>query len=282
MSGDFAFRRGRAARVVASVAMGLVAFASTPAARAATTPVTFADFSEATGASNANQFVYTDNGAEASAQLTTSAACIPVVFDFVSIPGLPADLSGPQNAMLTLTNVTTTSAVDTIPISLSQTIAVQSISGDIAHSQVLTITRDKPASEGSGSMDVLLQMTFTGELAGLLGTRIPILQGSTTTGNIVSYASDFLAFTSAGASSDFNVAFSSWNTDSDNNGLEQSLTPLDTNFGSATAAGAGTFDTTISAVTIGGGIPEPTGSMVAAAIGGIAMLRRRRRQIAGC
>lgn len=244
-------------------------------ARAATTPVTFAEFSESTTDPNANLFDYTDNGA-GSAQLDSAAGGIPVVFDFLTLSGgLPSDLQGPQDATLTLT--TTAAAGVTQASLLGQTIAAQPINtpGTLG---VLMITRDTPALEGANGRTLLLEVDFTGTLAGLLGTRVPVLQGSTAspTDNIVNYSSDFLDFGDS-TSNDFNVAFSSWNSIADdaNDGNGLSVAD-DNNFETANAAGAGTFDTTIGAITIGGGVPEPS-SLSLIAVGATAMLARRRR-----
>src|SRR5580704_9855124 len=77
-----------------AAAIGVLALS----AHAASLPITFAQFVEATPSSNANQFAYVDNGASADAVLTTESngvtgVAIPVTFTYLSFAGtLPADL----------------------------------------------------------------------------------------------------------------------------------------------------------------------------------------------
>ena len=247
--------------------------ACSPVAKAASTPITFANFAETGTPGSANTFAYNDNGPSGDAELVSSVS-IPVSFNFVSITsGLPSDLQGVQNATLTLTSSTTTPVVTT-PI-FGETAAFQQI-GTTVTNAVLTITRDTPAAEGNNLRQNLLTMDFTGVLGGLLGSNVPVLQGSTSNGNVVTYTSDFLNFTSV-TGSDFNVAFSSWITNADGNGLELSANTNDVYFASATAAAAGTFDTTVPTVNIF--VPEPSGWPLAA-LGGLILLTKRRRRAA--
>ncbi len=252
----------------------LAVFGVGSAAKAAPTPVTFAQFSQTTNSANANQFEYVDNGPNLDAELFSTSgqsASIPVVFDFLSTPGLPSDLQGTQAALLTLTTSSTSSA-QSVPF-FGQTLGAQQINSSGIFIDTLTITRDTAAAEGNGGKTILLQVQFTGTLAGLLGTRVPILQGSSSTGDTITYSSDFLNFSNA-ASNDYNIAFSSWISAIDSGGLELSATAGDHYFATATAAGAGTFDTTF-APSIG--FPEPS-SLALLSVGAASLMARRRRK----
>jgi hypothetical protein len=258
----------------ACVGLGLTA-----TAKAALSPVTFAQFEETTTGANANQFAYIDNGlgggigAAGDAQFVTDVggvegAAIPVAFQYLTVAGvLPADLQGVQNATLTLLSGTES------PVAvLGGVIADQQINGDTVPPQnipvnVLTITRDNPADEGTGSKTNLLTMVFTGQLVGELGSRTPQLSGNTALGNLVAYSSDFLTFDDT-QEKDFSLTYTSW-TSADSGGLEKSLN--DPYFATSSAAGTGTFD----AVAL---VPEPTtlGLGLVASLGWLAGGRRRR------
>ena len=86
----------------------------------------------------------------------------------------PADLQGPQNATATLTS----SSTSDVATGFSDSIDDQQIMGNGEMTDVLAITRDTPAAEGSGSRTNLLTMTFTGQLFGEIGGLTPQLSGS--------------------------------------------------------------------------------------------------------
>jgi hypothetical protein len=229
--------------------------------------VTFAQFEENTGSSDANLFSYLDNGAAGDAEITGES--IPVTFTYLSQTGLPPDLQGPQAATLTIT-ASTIGAES----SFGGGVFGQTFDQSGALNDVLTITRDTPAVEGNGSRTDLLTADFTAVLYGPLGFTIPNLVASTNGMLTLSYSSDFLNFGSD-ATADFNLAFSSWTTTSDGNGLEAS--PSDSYFATATAAAAGTFDVDSGSITI---VPEPAGLAIAMLALCPMLLRRRRRSIA--
>jgi PEP-CTERM motif len=252
-------------------------------ARAANSPVTFAQFEQSTASSNSNQFAYLDNGPAADAVLTTESAgvngvSIPVNFTFLTVSGsLPADLRGPLQAHLTLTT-NTTAAVQTVN-AFGGTLAHQQVFGTSAAPDVLAITLDSPAAEGTGSRTNLLTMSFTGGLLGQLGQATPSLSGNTANGDTVTYSSDFVGFSSS-AANDFNVAFTSWVTNLVGGGLSLSATAGDSYFASATAAGAATFDSTIVPSTTSSPVPEPaTGGMALIGIGLLTLTARRGRKL---
>jgi hypothetical protein len=266
----------------ALVAAAIVMLGST-SAKAASSPFTFAQFIQATQSSNSNQFEYVDNGPAieedpaTDAELTTAVngqtgVSIPVVFTYQAVNGtLPLDLQGPQSAILTLTS-STLAGVQTAS-AFGETLSQQQFFGNGLETDTLTITRDTPAAEGNNSMTNLLTMTFTGTLAGQLGTPTPSLSGDTNNGNTVTYTSDFLTFSGA-ADDDFNMAFSSWTTLIGGLGLSESTNIDDDYYASATAAGAATFDTTITPV-ITTNSPEPASCTIILGLGFLTLMRRR-------
>ncbi len=249
-------------------AVAACAFSFPSALRASV--ATFAQFEENTGSSDANVFAYLDNGAISDAELVTDpngvvGGSIPVTFTYLSQTDLPPDLQGPQAATLTLTSSTVEDVSNTFPFNY------QEFDESGATDDILTITRDTPAGEGDGSKTDLLTVEFYGVLAGVNGGTNPNLIAGTSDGDLpVAYSSDFLNFAS-NAAADFNVAFTSWTTDSDGNGLEDSS--ADDYFASATAAAAGTFDVDLTAVT---NVPEPA-TLALATTALLPILLRRRR-----
>jgi hypothetical protein len=231
--------------------------------------VTFAQFQEATGSSNANVFAYLNNGSDGDAQLITQASAptsglIPVTFTYLSQSGLPADLQGTQDAMLSLTSSTQSS------VQTSGTLGEQQINGSGLLTDVLTITRDTPASQGNGARTNLLTMTFTGNIVGVLGGTAPQLEGNSNLGDTITYTSDFLNFT-GDTEENYSVTFSSWISTADGSGLEIAD---DNYFASATAAGDGTFDANAASVVT---VPEPA-TMGLATVAFVPMLLRRRKR----
>jgi hypothetical protein len=249
-------------------------------AQAASSPFTFAQFEQATHSANANQFEYVDNGPGAGndAELTTAVngevgVSIPVIFTFLTLNGtLPADLQGEQDATLTLTS----STVEPVSVvtAFGRQISDQEVFGNGNATDTLSIIRDTPAAEGTGSQTDLLTMTFTASLLGSLGDRTPSLSGDTGSGDVVTYASDFISISST-AEDDFNIAFTSWTSILDGDGLERSATAGDNYFASATAAGAGTFDSTLTPV-VTSSTPEPAVATIGMAAGIMMLLLRRR------
>lgn len=254
-------------RVLAASIVGLLPLAYAATAKAVNpTPVTFAQFQEATTGSNANQFVYNDNGA-GNATFGTSAGgvfggSIPVTFSFLTVVGvLPADLQGIQDATLTLTSSTDNAVTPAFGGSLG----VQAINGTADFPDVLTITRTTPAAEGGGARTNLLTMTFSGSLLGLVNGRTPQLSGNTPTDQ-VSYSSDFLDF-STSKEENFSLTFTSW-TSTNQGGLQLAN---DGNFASAIAAGTGTFDDMPAP-----SVPEPASGL--GIVGMFSLLGGRRRR----
>jgi len=145
----------------------MVVCAGASALHAATSPVTFA---QAIEASTANVFAYNDNGVGKDAELGTSTggalgAAVPINFTYLSGAGIPlsdTDLTGVQNATISLTSSSTKAVVT----GFGGTIAQQAIDNSGSLTDVIKITRTTPASEGGGSKTNLLTVTFTGHLQG--------------------------------------------------------------------------------------------------------------------
>ncbi len=244
---------------VCSFAAAIAALLGTTPAHAAV--VTFAQYEEAVSTSNANLFTYTETGTSSTggtAKLTSVS--IPVTFSFESLPGLPADLQGPQAATLTLT--TSTSAA--VTNATAPAVAQQPF--NLVGSDTLTITRNTPAAEGTGPKTNLLTMTFTGTLNAQDGGGTAQLTGQTALGFAVNYSSNFVTFNSPTVQ-DYSLNFTSWTTTADSGGVEFDSTS--NFFKTATAAGTGSFDTNSVSV------PEPVSA--ALVLGSLGLLVRRRR-----
>jgi hypothetical protein len=160
---------------------------------------TFAQFELA----NEYEFLYQDNGTGNAAQLMTYAGTpsnsIPITFTYLGLgTSLPADLQGPQAAMLTLTCST-----DSPVTELGNGFAEEPFPTQA--NDTLIITRDTPAGGGTNllyypatvngpgtSGTNLLTMTFTGDLIGKIGGETAQLAGDAQNGDTVSFSSDFL------------------------------------------------------------------------------------------
>jgi hypothetical protein len=236
-------------------------------------PVTFAQFEEENPVgSSPNQFTYQNNGASSDSELLSAGGgivgtSIPVEFSYESgVPNIPLDLQGPQAATLTLS----ASSLTPVTTAFGGTVASQPLTGAGHVVDSLTITRDTPAAEGSGSRTTLLQVTFTGNLMGFLGGTTPQLIGDTGLGDTVNYNSDFLALETTLTPRDFAVTFSSWFTTADGNGLE--VNP-DGYYSSATAAASGTFDANFAVASV----PDPNPLIMGVVLMfGVYKLARRR------
>jgi hypothetical protein len=231
-----------------------------PTANAAV--VTFAQYEEAIVPGNANVFTYTETGTAGSGGTATiTATSVPVTFTYESLSGLPADLTGPQSATLTLTSTTTTG------YATAGTLAVQQFGTKT--SDTLTITRNTAAAEGTGAKTNLLTMTFTGQLIADPGGFTAQLTGQSPLGYSISYATDFGTFVpvASATTEDYAISFSSWITTADGNGVETDSTH--NFFKNATAASSGTFDYATA-------VPEPV--MAVPMLGGLGLLSLRRRR----
>jgi hypothetical protein len=137
----------------------------------------FADFTELTGT---RPFSFTNNGGTSG---TISATSVPVTFNFTTPTGLPTT---DRPATLTISTAggpsTTTPATsgtnDDQPINILTT---------------LTITENSTGNK-------LLGMSFTGDILGKSSSPSAQLSGADTTGQTVTFTSDFLNFTAPGNS----------------------------------------------------------------------------------
>ena len=149
-----------------------------------------------------NAFSYTSQGTagQPGGSATLSTTNTALFFAYSSIAGLPADLSGIQGAHLTFTSFTTLG-----PTSVGSVFS-NIFDGSGVNSAMLTITRDTPAAEGTGSRTILLQVIFTpftfNGTGGGAGFSASSLSGT------VTFSSDFLDFSNA-IERDVGLSFSS-------------------------------------------------------------------------
>ncbi len=185
---------------------------------------TFAQFSQTIAT---NDFTFSNLGT--SGNLSTIPGGVPVNFSYSNIVGLPAELTGPQAAHLTITTGSTNqpgfngSGFDFQPF--NQTVTV-------------VISRDTPASPGTGggTRTNLLTAVFspagqTPAAVGLSGGQSATLSASTP-GNVVTFTSHFLSFASTNARN-LGLSFSSVNP--------AYVLSGNSFLASFTAAGTGTF-----------------------------------------
>ena len=180
----------------------LLAGAAAPAYAADTQ--TFGQFLQRTPGARLFQYLNQDGGANKKATLRTTGtatgntlASIPI-FYILSAPGLPADLTGLQNAHLTVSFVsnlgTTGSGADRVQLF------------DTATAGTISIIRDVAAAEGTGMRTNLLSVSFTnGELDASNNTGSFTFK--TTPSSVITYTSDFLTFL-PNLSKDFSFSFS--------------------------------------------------------------------------
>lgn len=207
--------------LLSSVVFGLLFLASTLIVSAQTT--TFAQFVEQNGTQD---FVFTNN--TASAAFNTIGGGSPIAFRYQNISGLPAALTGFQDAHLfvsTTTNQAGTLNGGNVNQPLNQTVTVQ-------------IFRDTPApiGIGSGSRTNLLTAVFSPNvnspsITGSNGGNSATLS-ATTPDHVVTFTSDFISF---GLTTDRNLGLSF-------SSVTPSMALGAGNFlQSFTAAGTGTF-----------------------------------------
>jgi len=179
----------------------LAAAASVPASADTTT---FGQFLQRVPGARLFQYVNRDSGATKKAELRTTGtasgntlASIPV-FYILSAAGLPADLTGLQNAHLTVDFV---SNLGTVANGASR---VQMF--DTVTSGFISIIRDTPAAEGTNSRKNLLTVTFSNaELDASNGAGSFTFTTNPT--SVITYTSDFLDFSNV-VTKDFSFSFS--------------------------------------------------------------------------
>lgn len=259
-------------RYVLSCAVILTAALLVPATTVRAVPASFAQFSEASPGGN----LFRLNGGSPETDFGTSTggplgAQIPVNFTYLTVSGsLPLDLSGVQNAHLSMT----ASTLQPVTTGFGGLVGAQVFDGAGAFPNSISIIRDTAAAEGLGSKTNLLTVTFTNStLLGIVGSSAPAMSADTATGGVtVNYTSDFLTFPNG--EHNFSLTFSSWTSFAQQGlpgGLQIGGTESNLFFLSATAAGAGTF---------GGNavyVPEP-GTMGLAALGLVALICKARRR----
>ena len=182
----------------------LLAGASVPA-QASTT--TFGQFLQRVPSARLFQYVKQDSGTHKKAEIRTTGtasgntvASIPVYY-IMSVPNLPADLVGLQNAHLTIDLISNlgTTGTGADRVQLFDTITSGSIS----------VTRDTAAAEGTLTRTNLLTVSFTNaELDASNGSGSFTFK--TNANSVISYSSDFLDFSQI-VTKDFSFSFSGAN-----------------------------------------------------------------------
>jgi len=168
------------------VLAAIAGFAWAPQAQAQLT--NFANYNQKTD----DPYTYTDHTTYA----TFATSPFLANFNYTNIVGLPADLSGTQDATVTLTSQTKTSINPVVGANVVGRSNDQYFDGTglTTITQTLTITRTTPAAEGSGTRTNLLSVVFTGDLAGRNGGFTASFAGDTILGDTVQFTSDFLDF----------------------------------------------------------------------------------------
>jgi len=240
----------------------LLAGASVPA-QAATT---FGQFLQRVPSARLFQYLKQDSGTHKKAEIRTTGtatgntvASIPVYY-IMSVPNLPADLVGLQNAHLTVDLIsnlgTTGTGADRVQLF------------DTITSGTISVIRDTAAAEGTFARTNLLTVSFTNaELDASNGSGSFTFK--TNANSVISYSSDFLDFSQV-VSKDFSFSFS---------GASPSFSA---NLGSSGAStrfsGTGTFGSNPEPTTIG--VPEvSTWTMLFLGFGAVGtVMRAGRRQ----
>ena len=134
-------------------------------------------------------FVFASTPAAATFQTIPSGS--PIYFVYQNIPGLPADLQGPQLAHIHVSATTTSPA---IPVAADTPRVVQRFSGSVT----IQIIRDTPSPSGTGSQRNLLTVTITNNTS--QSSMIAEDGGDVVTytasepRQTITYSSDFLGF----------------------------------------------------------------------------------------
>ena len=223
------------------------------------TAITFGQFTQQKPSERLFQYVQQDVGPAKKAELHTTAtavsdvtAAIPIYYIF-TMAGLPADLTGTQNAHLTvdfISNLGTTGAGS----SRSQLF-------DTVINGSISIIRDSAAAEGTGSRTNLLTVSFTNaELSANENNGSFTFKSNID--SVITYTSDFVSFSPLD-DKDFSLSFSGANP--------TFSSVLGSSGRNARSSGTGTFAV--------GPVPEAsTWGMMVAGFGllGFAMRRRSR------
>ena len=186
-------------KYVACIASALLAAGASIPAHADTT--TFGQFLQRAPDARLFQYLNLDSGANKKAELRTTGtssgntlASIPIYY-IMSVAGLPADLTGLQNAHLTV------DFVSNLGVSGS---GVQLF--DTSTAGTISIIRDTAAAEGANTRKNLLTVTFTGaELDASNGAGSFTFTTNPT--SVITYTSDFLDFSNL-VTRDFSLSFS--------------------------------------------------------------------------
>lgn len=148
--------------------------------------VTFANFSEKNGTQD---FIFTNNTPTLSGMFTTIGGGSPVDFKYFNIVGLNATLTGFQNAHLFITTTTTpaTAVGANVTQPLNQTVTIQIIRD--------TVPTGVPCSGSCTNLLTAVYLFTVADTPAIVGRGGANLNASTP-GNIVTFTSDLISFTS--------------------------------------------------------------------------------------
>jgi hypothetical protein len=195
-------------------------------------------------------FTYTNQDSGANKKAEIKGTNIPIFYQF-GVAGLPFDLSGLQDATLSLdfiSNLGTTSPGGNSRVQLFDTVTSGSIS----------FIRSSAAAEGNGTRTNLLTVSFTnGELDASQNDGSFTFKSNAN--SVITFTSDFLDFSNV-VDKDFSFSFSG--------SSPKFLAPVGSSSRNLAFSGSGTFASDPPPVVIG--VPEP-GSW-ALMLGGFGML----------
>jgi hypothetical protein len=247
-------------RKLASVAvLGAALFLGT-VGRASATLVTFAQFTE-NASSPSNPFTYQNLGNG----YTLYTATIPVNFIYLANNGVTAWTGAPLGVPIAST--LTMSAVASAP--------AQSLAGGLIYSETfqnisMQFTANTPVGPYGGTNLLTLGSNasngVTGTFLGTSGGTSPVMTGSTTSGNNVSFSSDFLDFKTV-VNEDFSLSFSSLTPNGLGIGGDGYFNPF-------TASGVGTFSSDPAPLPT---LPEPGVVAFAVSMGASGLYGLRRK-----
>jgi hypothetical protein len=219
---------------------------------------TFGQFIQKSPSSRA--FSYTNQDSAGGKKATISGTNVPIFFQ-LGVGGLPADLTGLQDAHLSINFVsnlgTTAGSGASSRVQMFDTVTNGSI----------TFTRDTAAAEGNGAKTNLLTVSFSNaELDASNGDGSFTFKSNAD--SVITFSSDFLDFTNV-VDKDFSFSFS---------GASPTFSSTLGSSGRSTSfSGSGTFASDPAPLVVGG-VPEPASwAMMLGGFGLLGLSLRNRK-----